>query len=59
MTRLEAVRYLINELHQYTLLWEEWAGERGFPTDVETAQQRDLEALLALGVTNEEITEAQ
>ena len=56
MTRQDAIYYLISELSDYSFLWAEKAGTN---EDVEASQQRDLEALLALGVTPEEIVEAQ
>lgn len=57
MTRQDAIYYLMSELSDYGLLWQQLHPELN--VDIEGAQQRDREALLALGVTDEEMTEAQ
>ena len=58
MTRQEAVDYLLGELREYSLLWDETYGQGTgyFPA---ASVAKDREALLALGVTEQEIEEAE
>lgn len=57
MTRSEAIAHLVQELGHYSLLFLEHNPD--MEADVVSAQALDLEALLAVGITPQEIEDAQ